>query len=92
MKSNVENAVNMTLEEFAEKVKETPSYAIYKRAVTEKQKDTAKLLQLSTMVHGLIDKTFDLAMMSVAYDLLFSMLDARYRNEILMENDVGGGK
>lgn len=36
MKINVENALNMTLEEFAEKVKETPSYAIYKRAVTEK--------------------------------------------------------
>lgn len=37
------------------------------------------------------DHTFDLAMMFVAYDLLFSMLDARYRNEILMENNVGGG-
>lgn len=87
---NVEDAVNMTLEEFAEKVKGTPSYAIYKRAVTEKQKDTAKLLQMSTMLHGLIDRTLDLAMMSVAYDLLFSMLDARYKNEILMENNVGG--
>ena len=87
---NVKNAVNMTMEEFAENVKEMPSYAIYRRAVMEKRKDTAKLLQLSTMLHGLTDHTFDLAMMSVACDLLFSMLDARFQNEIIMENNMGG--
>lgn len=35
---NITNAVNMSMEEFAEKVKQTPSYAIYRRAVTENKK------------------------------------------------------
>lgn len=83
---NDKKAINMSIEEFAEKVKETLGFETYKRAVLKGEEKTAVILQMTSMLHGMMDKEFDLAMMSVAHNLLFGMLDQRFRNEILSEN------
>lgn len=77
-----------SIEDFVQKIKELPIYSIYEKAVRDKEKaDTAKLLQMSVILIGMADKELSMLITSLSIKLLFAMVDARLRNEILNESE-----
>ena len=76
-----------SVEDFTQKVKKLPVYSTYKKEVEMGKSDTEKKLQALVMLLSLADEELSALMTSVAFDLLFAMVDARLRNEILKSED-----
>ena len=80
-----ERACRATLDDFIERVKQTPVYPTYVRAVKSNEEHALKMFQSLVMLLGTVDEELSLMMSSVAVDLLFAMIDQKLRNEILQE-------
>ena len=65
------------------KIKKGFGYEIYKMAVMDGDKDSAKTLQMFTMLEGLGNPEFSALMHSVSLEIMFSLADQKLRAEIL---------
>lgn len=85
----MEKMENCTLDDFIGELRKLPSYSIYEREIKSRKSNTHKLLQMSAMLHALVNEELYMMMQSVSLDLMFAMIDQRLRNEIL---ESGGNK
>ena len=84
---NVANAItNGNIETIIQKIKGMPTYEIYESAV-KKEKESAKILQMFTLMHSMSDEELSVMMMSVSFDFMFAMIDQKLRNEILNDGE-----
>lgn len=83
-------ALEATLDDFVQKIKEGAGYIVFEQAVRKQpDKDHEKLLQLSAAMDSLTDRNFSLMMESVSHDLLFSVVAQKLKNEILEGTEDG---
>lgn len=76
-----------TIDDFVEKVKLLPLFDMYKMAVEEGKQDTARMLEMTTMLVAMGDKELSALMTHVAMELLFAVTDQKLKEEILGGND-----
>jgi hypothetical protein len=74
------------IETLVERIKESPIYPAYQRAVKGDKENTDKMLAALSMVQALVDKEFDIQMKRVALDMLFNAIDLRLSSEIRNSN------
>jgi hypothetical protein len=75
-----------SIDTLAERIKESPMYPTYQRAVKKGGESTEKLLAALSMVQALVDNEFDVQMKKVAFDVLFNAIDLRLSSEIRNSN------
>lgn len=84
----MEKMANCTLEDFIGELKNLPSYSLYEKEIKSGKPNTHRLLQMSAMLHALVNEELHMMMTTVSLDLMFAMIDQRLRNEII---ESGGG-
>jgi hypothetical protein len=85
-----EKVDKLNLEDFIQEIKRSPVYKNYRKFLQENpnREDSAEFLKLTTMLITLQDKELDLLMYKLAHEVLFAMIDARFRSEIETEEGV----
>ncbi len=71
-----------TLETLAEDIKKTPAYPIYEKAVISGKENSNNLLGLLVSIYMKHDEVLATKVDKVAWEILYAMLDQRYRAEI----------
>ena len=79
-----------TLETLAEDIKKTRAYKIYELAVKDGKEYTNDVLALLVSMHSLKDVEIGAKVDKVAWEILYAMLDQRYRAEIKKTTAEGG--
>lgn len=85
----IEIVTNGTLEHVVEKVKETPTYEVFKKAVSKGNTsgETQEILAFSTLIDSFGDREMRLLLTTVANNMLFSALNTRLRSELGCTSD-----
>lgn len=83
----MERAINCSVDDFVDKIKELPFYKTYVSSVKKNSVHTSKLLQAVTMSYALLDDEVGLMMKAIFLSLLFTIVDQKLRNEILEDGE-----
>lgn len=76
-----------TIQEVEKAIKATRGFETYEEEIKKGRKDTSKGLEIAFMLESLVDEELRLLVQMTAQQLLFSMLDTKFRSEILGESE-----
>ena len=81
------SVINDGVEGVIECIKKQGYYEFYKKLVLNGEKDTHNFLNRITLAKAVGDRAMSQLMANVAFDILFSLIDQRLKNEILGGNE-----